>query len=414
MASTNPAAAMTQRIASMQDFALYRELSGRGRSRTTSQVVRRRPQVTRNAYQRVVRHDHQLRDRGVHRQQEEAHPLQLLQGRAQRRRRTPSTASTSRSCGWCTCSRPRPRATAPRSASSCCTARSDPPSPRSRACSRRASSSYSRTPDGALYTFSWVNLGGVGIAGAENDALPQPHARGAAAPHPRRSGAPQAIEELGLSNEQFKVRVDGDLDPACRFIFNGADGPSTTATGPRSMQHVRVQRLVLSEKDRVGIGTFQPKDEKNQDSTELTGDINYRKIAEYGSDSDPRAFNFDGEFNIANRGHRRVHRGAQARRRVPLRSARRVAGAQDQAEEVRPDRHRRGHHRPHQRGRVQEAPEQRVHGGPARPHHQDRHPLHHAAVRGGPHLREGLQLRQDRGQAHRAAHARGRRDVGGA
>ncbi len=59
---------------------------------------------------------------------------------------------------------------------------------------------------------------------------------------------------------------------------------------------------MLSEKDRVGIGTFQPKDEKNQDSTELTGDINYRKIAEYGSDSDPRAFNFDGEFNIANRG----------------------------------------------------------------------------------------------------------------
>ena len=60
--------------------------------------------------------------------------------------------------------------------------------------------------------------------------------------------------------------------------------------------------MMLSEKDRIGIGTFQPKDEKNQDSTELTGDINYRKIAEYGSDSDPRAFNFDGEFNIANRG----------------------------------------------------------------------------------------------------------------
>lgn len=66
--------------------------------------------------------------------------------------------------------------------------------------------------------------------------------------------------------------------------------------------HIRVRRLLLSEKNRVGIGTFQPKDEKNQDSTELTGDLNYRKIAEYGSDSDPRAFNFDGEFNIANRG----------------------------------------------------------------------------------------------------------------
>jgi serine protein kinase len=68
------------------------------------------------------------------------------------------------------------------------------------------------------------------------------------------------------------------------------------------VQHIRVRRLVFSEQDRVGIGTFQPKDEKNQDSTELTGDINYRKIAIYGSDSDPRAFNFDGEFNIANRG----------------------------------------------------------------------------------------------------------------
>jgi serine protein kinase len=65
---------------------------------------------------------------------------------------------------------------------------------------------------------------------------------------------------------------------------------------------IRVRRMVLSEKDRVGIGTFQPKDEKNQDSTELTGDINYRLIAEFGSDSDPRAFNFDGEFNVANRG----------------------------------------------------------------------------------------------------------------
>lgn len=70
----------------------------------------------------------------------------------------------------------------------------------------------------------------------------------------------------------------------------------------RVLNHIRVKRLLLSEKDRIGIGTFQPKDEKNQDSTELTGDINYRKIAQYGSDSDPRAFNFDGEFNIANRG----------------------------------------------------------------------------------------------------------------
>ena len=32
-----------------------------------------------------------------------------------------------------------------------------------------------------------------------------------------------------------------------------------------------INRLLFSEKDRVGIGTFQPKDEKNQDSTRAAG-----------------------------------------------------------------------------------------------------------------------------------------------
>src|SRR3989442_1148062 len=100
----------------------------------------------------------------------------------------------------------------------------------------------------------------------------------------------------------YEIRLDGDLCPACRMnlrvLLEQADGEWAGVVE----KHVRVRRLLLSEKDRVGIGTFQPKDEKNQDATELTGDVNYRKIAEYGSDSDPRAFNFDGEFNIANRG----------------------------------------------------------------------------------------------------------------
>ena len=68
------------------------------------------------------------------------------------------------------------------------------------------------------------------------------------------------------------------------------------------LEDIGVYRLLLSEQDRIGIGTFQPKDEKNQDSTELTGDINYRKIAEYGTRQRSAGFNFDGEFNIANRG----------------------------------------------------------------------------------------------------------------
>ncbi len=104
-----------------------------------------------------------------------------------------------------------------------------------------------------------------------------------------------------VASGDYRAKVTGELCPFCRYVYSDLL-KQYAGDWTRVVQDVRVKRLILSEKDRVGIGTFQPKDEKNQDSTELTGDINYRKIAEYGSDSDPRAFNFDGEFNIANRG----------------------------------------------------------------------------------------------------------------
>ncbi|HWB11773.1 MAG TPA: serine protein kinase [Pirellulales bacterium] len=155
---------------------------------------------------------------------------------------------------------------------------------------------YSHTDDGALFTLGWVDL----------EKPEQVH------------WCPMHEEPLHLIPRRFRddvmarlnadqpagayqVRIEGELCPFCRYVYNdrlrhyGGDWT-------RVIQDVRVKRLLLSEKDRIGVGTFQPKDEKNQDSTELTGDINYRKIAEYGSDSDPRAFNFDGEFNVANRG----------------------------------------------------------------------------------------------------------------
>src|ERR1041384_5086736 len=160
---------------------------------------------------------------------------------------------------------------------------------------------YSTTPEGALFTFKWVNLAATGLASGEADSFDSPMHE-----EPLRLVPPEwrekSIGKLGLSNDKFRVKVEGDLDPASRFIFNGLLLKYNGDWGKVMHNHIRVKRMILSEKDRIGIGTFQPKDEKNQDSTELTGDINYRKIAEYGSDSDPRAFNFDGEFNIANRG----------------------------------------------------------------------------------------------------------------
>lgn len=159
---------------------------------------------------------------------------------------------------------------------------------------------YSRTDDGRMYTFEWVDESGPDILGGAK-VYPSPMHEEPLKLIPLEVRK-KFIEEINKgSKETYKINIRGEVNPADRFILKAYmkkyDGDWT-----KVMQHVRIKRLILSEKDRVGIGTFQPKDEKNQDSTELTGDINYRKIAQYGSDSDPRAFNFDGEFNIANRG----------------------------------------------------------------------------------------------------------------
>ncbi len=159
---------------------------------------------------------------------------------------------------------------------------------------------YSRTEEGALYSYEWVNIPKYfndPESPVENIACPMHEEPLHLVPPEVR---PEFLKDL-LGKKAQDYVVEGDLCPTCRQIYRELlkkyEGNWT-----KMLDHVRVYRLLLSEQDRVGIGTFQPKDEKNQDSTELTGDINYRKIAEYGSDSDPRAFNFDGEFNIANRG----------------------------------------------------------------------------------------------------------------
>jgi len=152
---------------------------------------------------------------------------------------------------------------------------------------------YSRTEAGRLYSFYWQP--------DEGERMDCPmHEEPLHLIPPEFRAAVLADINAGL-DEAERVEIEGDLCPACRFVYNRVI-QKAGGNWLEVVRQVRVKRLLLSEKDRVGIGTFQPKDEKNQDSTELTGDINYRKIAEYGSDSDPRAFNFDGELNIANRG----------------------------------------------------------------------------------------------------------------
>ncbi len=165
---------------------------------------------------------------------------------------------------------------------------------------KRGLEHYSRTSEGAVYSYEWHLPGELAELAGGSEVFPCPMHDEPLRLIPRE-WRPRAIEQLGLGNSDTRVRVEGDVNPACRLIFSKLM-EHYQGNFEKVMKHVRVRRLLLSEQDRVGIGTFQPKDEKNQDSTELTGDINYRKIAVFGSDSDPRAFNFDGEFNIANRG----------------------------------------------------------------------------------------------------------------
>ncbi|MCS6859855.1 MAG: hypothetical protein NZT92_06000 [Abditibacteriales bacterium] len=152
---------------------------------------------------------------------------------------------------------------------------------------------YSKTEEGALYSFSWIQEDGSLMPCPMNEEPLH------LVPKELRPKLLARLNEGRPPGEQ--VYIEGDLCPACRFMFRDFLRKSN-GDWLKVLDNVRVRRVILSEQDRTGIGTFQPKDEKNQDSTELTGDINYRKIAEYGSDSDPRAFNFDGEFNVANRG----------------------------------------------------------------------------------------------------------------
>ena len=159
---------------------------------------------------------------------------------------------------------------------------------------------YSKTDDGAMYTYEWHDPEASDILGGSK-VFPSPMHEEPLKLVPEEIRK-QLVDEINTNSDMpIRLKIKGDVNPACRYIVKEF---MTKYDGDWSkvMSHIKVKRLVLSEKDRIGIGTFQPKDEKNQDSTELTGDINYRKIALYGSDSDPRAFNFDGEFNIANRG----------------------------------------------------------------------------------------------------------------
>lgn len=170
---------------------------------------------------------------------------------------------------------------------------------------------YSETDAGAWYSFKWKDLptGKTGVYTHEENDCPMHEEPLKLIPVTYRKKILVELNDIyrdSLSedkrNSAYALTCDGELDPRCRKFMSELRKKYKGDWEQVIEKHIVVVRKVHSEADRMGIATFQPKDEKNQDATELTGDIDFGKIGEYGSDSDARAFSFDGEFLCANRG----------------------------------------------------------------------------------------------------------------
>lgn len=104
-----------------------------------------------------------------------------------------------------------------------------------------------------------------------------------AIPHAARAG----LKKQGII-------IEGELCPRCAYRLKEEFGGD--------FWKFPVKRIFLSEMNRIGIGTFQPGDSKSQSQSELVGSVNFAKLEDYGVESHPLAYNFDGELNVANRG----------------------------------------------------------------------------------------------------------------
>lgn len=161
---------------------------------------------------------------------------------------------------------------------------------------------YTAHDEGRMYTFRWTNLCDV-IADQDpaDDVVQSPMNQEPLVLLPLEQRQ-QVIDELNERLEApYTIRNEQSLDPASSFYMDRLLAYYDDDLQTVLENHIEIVRLIADENKRQAIETFEPKDKKNQDETELTGDVNYSKIAIYG-ESDPRAFDYSGAFCNANRG----------------------------------------------------------------------------------------------------------------
>ncbi|PSP67160.1 serine protein kinase PrkA [Halobacteriales archaeon QH_6_68_27] len=167
---------------------------------------------------------------------------------------------------------------------------------------RRYFEHYTTLDDGRMYTFRWTNLCDV-IPDQDpaDDVVRSPMNQDPIVLLPQEQ-RDRVLEEINEElDAPYTIRNEQSLDPASEFYMDRLLAHYDDDLQAVLENHVEVMRLVADENMRQAIETFEPKDKKNQDETELTGDVNYSKIAIYG-ESDPRAFDYSGAFCNANRG----------------------------------------------------------------------------------------------------------------
>jgi len=131
--------------------------------------------------------------------------------------------------------------------------------------------------------------------GLEKDQIPKYAIKGCPIHEEPLHAIPLSDREFW--EEQLNVKIEGVLCPACQYRLD----TEFTENGIVHWDKIPVERIKFSEQKRIGIGTFQPADPRSQDVTELIGRVNMAKVARYG-ETDPRAFSFDGEIQVANGG----------------------------------------------------------------------------------------------------------------
>lgn len=115
-------------------------------------------------------------------------------------------------------------------------------------------------------------------------------------------GCPMHEEPLHLVPEDLRpearsytgVGIEGQLCPVCRWRLENEYGGD--------FLNFPIERILLSEARRVGIGTFEPGDPKSMSTEQLTGGLDFKAIEAHGSDSHPLALDWAGEFSKSNRG----------------------------------------------------------------------------------------------------------------